>query len=226
MKQKHILLTNFLILLALLLTSCRTVSVAPQPTVAAIPTEDINLIRTQAAQTVIAQITQEAALLPTATSSPLPPPPPPPPVETPTLYTIATATSLPTSAPSGSGGGWVVQPTITKTYYTDSAVLLSQSIADGIVVAPGQDLNIKWVFKNTGARDWNTKFYFRWMGGTMTTADTSIHLRAAVPRGAEYDFIAFFEAPRKPGIHVAKYCLYNDDGVCFYNFYFSIKVTE
>src|SRR5512138_379327 len=85
------LLTILTVILTVSLSAC-----GPTATPAA-PTQDVNVIYTQAAATIVGGITQTAAAMPTAT--PVPPTATPEPSATPTAVQVAEMTA--TQAPAG-----------------------------------------------------------------------------------------------------------------------------
>jgi len=202
----------------LLFAGCVPVSAQIIPTQMP-PTPDLNLVRTDAAQIVIAEITRQASLAtPTFTATSAPPTVPPTPI---TAVLMAPITVVP---PQNSSG-WTVFPTITKTPYIDSAVLESQSPEDGRVVSPGDDFQVKWVFRNTGKRPWNSEFYFKPLTSTLDPSPSGIqNLSGSVATGDTVDFSIFVEAPDEEGIYYIRYALINDNAISLYQFYFSIKV--
>jgi hypothetical protein len=209
-----------------ILSSC--VRVAAQTVTSPVPpTTDLNLVRTEAAQTVVAEITRLAALnAPTFTLTSAPPtvtsvPPTIPPTPN-TFVLLTTKTLIPQNNPSG----WTVYPTKTKTPYTDSGSLESQSVDDGKIVAPGEDITVRWTIKNTGKRPWNSGFYFRPVITTLYPSPSGNQfINGTVNPGDNYDFSILVEAPDKEGIYVVSYVLMNDAGVGFFQFYFSVQVN-
>lgn len=205
--------------LAVTLVGCSTLSTPAQPTSPAAPTTDTNSLRTQVAQTIVAQITVDAALHPSATpekvlptSTQIPPTAPPP-----TLAPVTIATQAPTQAPK-----WNVQPTITKTAYTDACVVQSVS-PNNPTLSANEDFDAKFSVKNTGYRAWNTQFYFKKVKGDLGP-DTIIHLDRSVAQLDNYDLTLDMAAPDHSGIFVGVYKLVNDDGTAICSMSVGIKV--
>lgn len=217
---------SILLISVLVLAGCNTAQPAPaQPTAPPAPTTDLGVVRTQAAQTVVAQITADALANPTAV-----------PTEAPTQTAMpsatlapATSTPAPTLTPTrsssgggGGGGGGYVGPTATA--YTDRAVLTGQSIADGAQFPTGYDFDVSWTFKNTGYRDWNTQFYIKFLSGDLKPKNDIYMLPKAVKKNESISITADFLAPSTPGRYESNWALYNDDGTQIYHFFIVINV--
>lgn len=214
----------------ILLAGCQ--SMAPNPVVpTAAPTTDLNVVRTEAVGTAVAAITTEAQNNPTATMEPTKPQDTPtlaPTVaptavpDVPTLTPVATATKTRVPVVAGSGG---IVPT--KTVYTDSAKLTSQSPADNKTFKAGDAFDISWSFQNTGLRAWNTQFYFNYVSGPDSPkGGKNRFIASKVAVGDTVTFTLDMVAPSTPGIYVVKWGLINDDGVTFYPFYYSFAVAK
>ncbi|GAP22895.1 NBR1-Ig-like domain-containing protein [Leptolinea tardivitalis] len=204
------------------LTGCNAPATA---TPTAEPTLDVAAIKQEIYQTVVAQLTADAPkATPTAaaTSTPIDTAtaaaPVAPTITLPAIITVAPKSTF-TAASS-----YTRYPTWTVTPYTDRASLSFQNPADGLVMAPGQAFDVKWVIKNIGARDWNNEFYIRYISGVKSSTFEVLML-PKVNRGGETEILADFVAPQKPGNYVSKWGLVNDDGVTFFhfNYVFSVK---
>ena len=158
----------------LLLAGC---SLAGTPAAAAPeqqPSPDLDQVRTEAAQTVVARVTFQAALTPSAT---LPPPPTETPLPAPTEAAPAVQVDAPTSTAvptltrpvTSGGGGGSVKATATSSY-TDQAKILSTSPQDYTNMPAGRDFDAVWVLKNVGKRAWDPTFYIRHAGGNLKGA--------------------------------------------------------
>lgn len=187
------------------------------------PTLDINLIRTQVAQTVIANITVEAALNPSVTpaqEASSPPPQPtiaPPPTET--LQVIIDSSPTATLKPVTSSGGGVIYATRTKTPYTDSAKLIDQVPADGYSRKQGETFPAYWEFLNIGMRDWNTDFYIKWVSGDVEPEGGTIyHIPGRVKQQDSVRMDVTLRVPNISGKRNSNWVLINDDGVVIYHF--------
>ncbi|NMB55956.1 MAG: hypothetical protein GYA15_14780 [Leptolinea sp.] len=193
--------------------------VTPQPA----PTVDVPALKQEIYSTLVAQLTADA---PKATATPAP---------TATAEATATPLTLPTltqavagavtSTPQSTFTAAAVTryPTWTKTPYTDSVVLAFQSPGDGTVMAPGQDFDVKWTFRNNGKRKWTNEFFVTYYGGYKSNSLTTMML-PAIGYGEEYTFIADFTAPTAPGNYVSYWRMYNDDKVVIFKFNFAFSV--
>ena len=198
------------------------------PAAPAEPTPNLNAVRTEAAQTVIANLTVEAALNPSPTS-------PPPPTQTPEPLVVSStplpqATALPSlTAPAPPAAAtqkptWVVYPTWTRTPYTDAAQLVDQSPRDGFVIGGGGDFDIVWTIKNVGLRPWNTQFYIRYLSGVKGSKGTKYMLSGPVNVNDNATFRVDMIAPYEPGNYVTRWQLINDDGTVIFTPYLSFTV--
>lgn len=229
----------FLVLMTLVMVGC-TVTPASTPTTApaqAQPAQDLNPVKTSVAQTVVAQITSEAASNPTAapivqqpTSTPMPA------VVLPTGTAIAlvlpTSTTAPVVSGGSSGGGYSGGGSVAKTStptltYVDSAVLVSQSPTDGGKIAAGTDFDATWTIKNTGRRVWNKDFYFipdPDYESQLKVSSKPVYLSAEVGKRDTYKFVVDMTAPKTPGTYRTWWVLVNDDGVDFFHFFMYVTI--
>lgn len=218
----------------LALSAC---SAAPQPVVpTAAPTQDLGVVRTQAAQTVVAQITADALANPSATptQAPLPTETPVPPTETATVAATSTAIATVTKAPISSGGGGgggsggggsVSYPTATGTY-PNRALLISQTPFDGTKMRPSEDFDANWTFKNIGTTEWNTHYYIKYQSGDLKPKQNVYMLSEKVAKGDTHTFTADFIAPAHFGRYTSNWVLYDDNGAIIYHMYIVIDVPE
>lgn len=193
------------------------------------PTPDLDAVRTQAAQTVVANMTVQAALNPPATATALPATAIPEPTATqvPTLVPTLPAVVIPTATVrvvSSGGGSLPAQPT--KASYTDQAKMVSQTPIDYTTVKAGGDFDIRWTIRNTGKRDWNTQFYFRYVKGTLKNINAKVLMMPdAIGRNDTVEFVIDAVAPKEPGAYTTYWEIVNDDGVAFFHF-FSVVTVE
>ncbi len=210
--------------LVLILAGCNT------PTAVVEPTMDVPKIRTESAQTVVAKITIEAALNPSATATTAPvvltaTTAPSPSAQAATASPIPTLTSAPTIAPP-TGGGGVVYPTATRRSGPDQAQLLSQNPTDGARYNPGNEFDGTWTFKNIGTSTWNTRYYYDWTGkGTNLAKTNRYYIKGDVKPGDTVTLITDMVAPPDAGRYVSYWQLRNDNGAVFYAFYIVIDVN-
>ncbi|MDR3576251.1 MAG: NBR1-Ig-like domain-containing protein [Anaerolineaceae bacterium] len=197
------------------------------------PTPDLNAVRTQAAQTVVANITHQAAQNPTstplaaqaATSIPVSATETlaPTPTEVPALPTMTVAVfSTATTIPSGSG---TYHPVQTQPTGPDAAQLVSQKFLQSSVFSPGEDFDMVWTIKNVGSKHWNTEYYLQYESGTLfDKKDQRAFVTKDVNIGQTQDFLIDCIAPSIPGSYTTYWSLINDNGVAFYSVYLNIVV--
>ena len=181
-------------LLAVMATGCAAAKTAE-------PTLDHELIKTQAVQTVMAQITQDASDLATKNA--------------PTATAEMTATPSLTPTPAISN---------TPAPCADAAWVKDISIPDGASMKPGETFTKTWKIKNTGSCTWNTDFYLIFgYGEKMDGIDTA--LGSTVEPGQEVEISVTLTAPSKTGDYYSWWRLKNEWGVPFGEFFgVSIKV--
>ena len=226
LKKSRILI---LITLGLLIFAACTTKVADISAPAA-ATLDLNGLRTQVAQTVVANLTVVAAANPTSTptaenTATLLPSQTPFSTETEISGIggdlIATGTAIPVP-PSGN---WVVYPTKTKTPYVDSAKLTGQVPQDGYSKKQGLSFPVKWTFQNTGMRKWNTDFYIKYVSGDIEPENEGpVLLDSEVKQGNSISVTTILRTPHKSGNLRSNWVLINDDGVAILHFYLLVKV--
>lgn len=200
------------------------------------PTPDVAAVRTEAAQTVVAQLTLEAALNPSPTVEIIQPASatPEPVVITATPVVLAaemtnTATALPppptatrrAASSSSSSGSSVSSPT--KDYQAQF-LDYAQSPQDGAKMKPGQEFNATWMVKNTGKKTWNKNYYYRFVGGEKMSELNRYYLGGDVATGDTVTLIADMVAPVLPGLYTSEWELVNDNGARFAKFFVAITV--
>lgn len=207
---------------ALILVGCST------PTVVVPPTQDIPAVRTEAVQTVVAKLTIEAALQPSATL---------PPTAEPIVITATPATSatpepviaVPTATFTAtvqpvSGGGGVVYPTATRRSGPDLAQLISQDPIDGTNVSAGAEFDGSWSFKNIGTSTWTTGYEYRFAGGTNLAKAKIYTLKRSVAPGDTITLAGDMVAPSQAGRYTSYWELVNENGDVFFEFFLIIDV--
>jgi hypothetical protein len=224
-------LALYAVLACVILVGCTT------PTVVVEPTPDIPKIRTESVQTVVANLTIEAALNPTATTpataAPIVVTATAAPSEAPTqapAASEATATLIPTLTPVATlkpaTGGGNPAPTATRRAGPDQAQYVSQSPYDGQVYHPSNQFDANWTFKNVGTSTWTKGIYyirFAGKGTNLAKADKYMVSKDVLP-GDSYTFIADMVAPAQGGRYVSYWQLVNNNGAVFYEFYLVIDV--
>lgn len=198
---------NALLAIALLGTAC-TPAAAPTPTL------DPNVIYTSAAQTVVAQLTQNA---PTATQRP---------TETPRA-TATRMSSLPTLPPLGT-----LAPLKTSTAAlgptNDKCQYITQSPSDNSSVKANSVFNVIWRIKNTGTTTWNTNYYYRFYAAVdkLGTSANSYPLTATVAPNGEVELKVIADASSVPGLYDTSWVLTNAEGRNFCSFNIKVNVVE
>ncbi len=206
---------------ALLITSCA----APQVT---LPTPDLNLVRTEAVVTALAQMTKEAALIPLATQTHVVSTPEP--LTTSTPYVITATPSIYGSSgvvgggTGGSGSSGTKIPTWTPVIY--QAEYVTQNYLDGYACPTGEWLDFKITFKNTGAATWDhTSYYYKKLYNIpdekLTKSDQYL-LSTDVPSGSKVDLIIDITCPTypRPSAWTTQWGLVNNNGAVFARFFF------
>ena len=184
-----------LFLVTTLISACTgNVSAMAQPTGI-----DIPALQTSTVSDIIAQITQTAVSLSTQTQDAPPTPAP-------------TNTISPDSASIG-----------TSANCEASFFISDSSINDGTQLSAGQEFVKTWKIKNSGHCPWkkSSKLVFGY-GNKM--AGTPAELSTDVPPGNEIEISITMKAPDLPGNYSGFWCLANDRGLPFGQF-FSVVIT-
>ena len=231
-----IYLVTALLLAMVLLSACIPGQTTPDQS--AEPTTDLNTLRTEVAQTVVAQVTYDAALTKAAEPSPTPMvatvmieevKEESTPTETLPVVTYTATEVVPSLTPTRTVQ--VTYPTWTPTYYIDQAELTSQSPIDGAFFRTGSDFDLSFTIKNAGGRAWNTKFYLKFVSGVSGqsqagTPVTLVYLPSDVPVGSSVTLVIDMIAPSTPGTYSSNWALYNDDGTVILSPNLVINVTN
>jgi len=154
-------------------------------------TEDlINMIRTEVASTVIAEIQQT--------------------LESENIEIIVKNSGTP--APNVSSG--IVWGTWkpTPTYYSYQATLVKQD-KNYMHYAHDVEFTVTWTVKNTGPLPWDKQFYFRYVQGQGAKEGDLYMLPVEVERGDTITFSRSFRCMKEPGIYNSYWELVDNDGV-------------
>jgi len=181
MKKQPLYFAMIAIIAALTLSAC---GATPTPAPTATPV-DIAAIYTQAAQTVIAQFTEQA----------------------PTITPTPAATDTP-NAPTAT----VVPPTATVQKCEDSAFVQDVTIPDGTQLAVNQHFTKTWRVLNTGSCTWLTTFYLGFAYGEQMGGQAKVALPAAVAAGQTVDLSVSLTVPNKTGQLTGVWALFDDKG--------------
>lgn len=204
MKAKGI---SVLLLVALFLGAC-------SPSEVGTPTPDVDQIYTAAAQTVIAELTQTAAVT-TATSAA---------TATPTS-TAGTATAVPTSSvatepvlPTATIQPSVVVEAAPTDEFCDDAVFVTDvSVQDGTEMSPGQNFEKTWRVENSGTCSWGEDYKVVYGYGAEMNGQARAVGRAVAP-GETVDVTVVFAAPLEAGNYESYWRMANTKGVNFGTF--------
>lgn len=202
------------------------------------PTPDLNLIRTEIAKTVVAEITVQAALNPTSepTQEPVPP------TAIPTLVPTATATE--TQIPLAQENTATPLPTATHIPTTKAPANNSSSVEKppppyqchivrqapgyGYEITPGGNFDITWAVRNSGTATWDPQtFDFVYLKGDKfhKFADRQ-DLTNVVEQGDIHDFFVNMVAPNQPGLYQTWWSLVDGHQTPVCILYLSINVVE
>lgn len=184
-------------------------------------TEDPMLIYTQAQQTVAAQLTGTAAMMPTATETPLPTnTPEPTATETmlppsPTLpaLTITGESGIPTTVATATIGS--VYPTSTSVSQKtgDSAAYGTQSPADNSTFGRDEEFTLVINMINNGTTTWTSDYKMVFQSGTPLSAISQIPCSRETTKPMETcDFYIAAKTPLDPGKYISRFWLYNAQG--------------
>jgi hypothetical protein len=213
-RKKLALAGLLIIVLSILMVSCGS-RPTPEPTV------DVNVLATNAAQTIEARFTETALAKPTDT---------PQPTYTPVSYTPTTS-SAPITLPTAGTGGSVSIPTIaqqptaivnlptaTLSAVGDKAVWADQSIKDGTHFAPGESADLTWYITNVGTTTWTTDYSVRFFTGTnfAKAGNTRYYLPKPVAPQETGQVTIDIVAPTTPGEYKMAWVLSNAEDHNFY----------
>jgi next-to-BRCA1 protein 1 len=177
---------------------------------AATPTEDPVLKITQVASTVLAQLTQSAALTPSATATLEPTATQIPPTNTPS-EPIEAPTNTPNAGSNSSG---------------DKSVFVGETVPDGTTFGYNTEFTKTWKFKNLGTTTWTTDYSLVMIDGTYFPPQNlhTIYLPKSVAPGETVEISVDFVSPITPGTYYSMWKLANAAGITFGE-YCSIKIN-
>lgn len=189
-----------------------------------LPTPDINVevIYTQAAQTIQAQLTQQASgtqvvqpnqPLSTMEFNPTTNPQP-----------SGTATSTPTITvlPSATPTKLLPTPTPLPPSATPIPILCDHArfikdvtVADGTTYPPGAEFTKVWRLRNVGSCTWDADYSLVYVSGDRMSADKAVFLADTARPGEDIDLGMDFIAPNEQGRYRGFWMLKNPDGELF-----------
>ena len=85
---------------------------------------------------------------------------------------------------------------------TEASFVKDMTVADGVMMRPGQTFTKIWRIRNSGNVNWDGDYRFLWVSDERMGAPTSVPLPEAKP-GQEVDVPVTFTAPDKPGRYVS-----------------------
>jgi hypothetical protein len=210
MKRRFFVMLSILLSLAFIGTACGPKA---EPT----PTTDPSAIMTEVAQTVAAEITQEALLTPSPTATLAPSP------TIPATPTVA-MTSMPSVAATIPAAGVATQPVTTA---DNSTVLKDVTIPDGTEFYTNESFKKTWKVQNTGATTWDSSYSLVNLDGSTFGADGVIPLTTTVLPGGEVELSISMRSPSNFGEYFSRWKLMNPSGQIFgMEMYVYIVVTE
>lgn len=205
----------FIICMVLIISSCSLLPIAkvsPE-----ISSETVEIIQTDSANTVVAQITLDACLNPSSTPEPVEPSATPP---KPTVVDAASAEA--TSTPTASSTKVYVSKPVIKPAY--DCKLIKQNPRDGYPIEADGFFDITWTIQNTGTATWSEDFIYRWWKGDQI-AEVAHHM---LPRETKpdktVDLTVDMIAPEELGKYTTWWELVDSSGTRVCKFYASIVV--
>ena len=191
-KIRNFKVSLIVIVLVLLITACSPGECTPSPAQETEIAAGIIAAHTEAAATVVAEITEEARLnpSPTVTETPLP---------SPTATLQPSLTPLPALTATSTKPPVVIAntPTLTSTPSSFACQVVEKSPPDGTIFPPGGDFDGVWVLKNTGTEEWdaaNVDYGFV-SGENFSESEERFDLGETVDPGDEYKIIVDMTAP-------------------------------
>lgn len=172
------------------------------------PTVDMQLLRTQVQQTVVAGLTETALAMPTSTVTVTP-------TETATPEPTATNTLVPTL------------PVYNTPTLKSGCAIVSYNPEAGTRIKIGTDFDGRWELKNTGDEKWEAgELAVKYLSGTkFQTKTDAVYSQKDVKTGKTAEFVIDMVAPKEAGRHTASWALMHDDEIICY-LYLSINVYE
>lgn len=197
--------TALVLLVAVLLTGCGGVTATLEPTIDTQPT--LQMVQTEAAQTVIADLTQKAP-----SSTPVvitdTPAPTDTPVPTNTPENTATFTEIPPS-PTSTRIPATSTPAPTATLANLNCTIEEQGVGFGDDFPPNADFDGRWKIKNTGTDTWTTSAVdVKYLSGTKFQTKVDIFdLPSDVAPGGSITIFVDMRAPDTIGRYTTSWGL-------------------
>ena len=164
------------------------------------------LVFTQVAQTVMAQLTLTAEAQPSQTATPTA-------TETPTA--TATSTSTATALPSPTSNQSGFNPGVTSSC-DEAAFVADVTIPDNTVFTPGTQFTKIWKLSNVGTCAWTSEYKAVFSSGDAMSAAATHNVTAnTVANGQTVDISINMTAPLTPGEYIGNWVLRNASGQLF-----------
>jgi hypothetical protein len=197
LEMKTYRLTTMLVIFILVLSACNMPS-----SQAAEPTTNPNAVFTAAAQTVVAQLTQNALLVPTN-----------PPAATIAAPTNTTAPAVTNTLPPLPVSTATLAPVVIPTSSCDAAQFISDvSIPDGTVFSANATFVKTWKLKNIGTCTWTSSYTLFYVSGDAMAGPTSQSLTGTIAPGASVDISVNLQAPAADGTYRGYWGIKNPSG--------------
>jgi hypothetical protein len=174
------------------------------------PTPDPNAVRTAAAATVNARLTEMGPRTEVPSTTPYA-------TRTMTPQVTSTLPGLPANTPLSIA-------TATNPASPDIAEWISQSPADYTVLAPGSAFKMTWTLKNTGKSTWTRAYQLRFFANNPMGGPAAVNLSRDVLPNETIDITVDLVAPGSAGDHHSIWVLTSDKTGNFYPVDIWIKV--
>jgi hypothetical protein len=200
---------------------------APTATAAvANPTPDVSSVKTEAAQTVVAQITVDAALHPAASATDSPPTETQVPEASLTPTLVATLTSTATNFITFTPIATTTATPLPTIPMSDQAQLQYRTPKEWSQFKPGETFDVVWTIKNIGKKTWTTEYFFTYFNGTKMNYNGDIlFLNSPVESGSNAQFTIDMKAPETPGNYTTSWAFYNDNKYVMGQYFITIVVV-
>jgi hypothetical protein len=191
------------------------------------PTPDINAIYTTAAMTVVAELTQAAAMntaTPQATATAPPSLPSKTAVPTSAETSTPQVTNTPTPSPTSTATN-TPQAQATSEFCDNAAFVADISVPDKTEMTPGQNFEKTWLIKNTGTCTW-VEGYHLVFGYDEKMNGQPRPLSSVVQPGETVEMTVVLTAPTTAGEYRSYWRMANTEGINFGDFFFVYIVVR
>ena len=210
--KKSIIMVSFLLILTVL-------SACTQPTTEE-ATPDLGEVKTQAVQTAVSQMTEDAknavVVEPTQELPTITP-----------LTSTAASVALPTATKyyTGSSGGTTYSGSPVPTWTPDvyACQVVGQTPLDGNQYV-GADIDVYWTLKNVGVATWKAgQYYYHWTGYSDLSPSHMFYLTEDVAPYETTQVMVDVKVPITIGQYRTQWYLVNDNGENFCGFYYYVN---